>query len=126
MPDKTKVLIVDDDPAICDSVKAILEGNGYLAATALSGREGIEKFRAFAPDIVLCDMMMEDVDAGAKVARIMRAERPGVPLFLLSTIGDAAAMTVGAAELGFNGVFQKPVDFDRLLAVLAMHGRPAK
>lgn len=126
MPDKTRVLIVDDDPAICDSVKAILEGNGYATATALSGREGVDKFRSFRPDVVLCDMMMEDVDAGAKAAKVMRAERPGVPLFLLSTIGDASAVTVGAAELGFNGVFQKPVDFDRLLAVLAMHARPAK
>jgi CheY-like chemotaxis protein len=126
MPDKTKVLIIDDDPAICDSVKAILEGNGYKVATALSGRDGVERFRALRPDLVLCDMMMEDVDAGAKAAKIMRDERPGVPLFLLSTIGDAAAVTVGAAELGFNGVFQKPVDFDRLLAVLGMHARPSK
>jgi CheY-like chemotaxis protein len=126
MPVKTKVLIIDDDPAICDSVKAILEGNGYEVAAALSGRDGVERFRTLRPDIVLCDMMMEDVDSGAKAAKIMRDERPGVPLFLLSTIGDAAAVTVGAAELGFNGVFQKPVDFDRLLAVLAMHVRPSK
>ena len=70
-------------------------------------------------------MMMEDVDAGAEAAKIMRDERPGNS-FLLSTIGDAMAVTVGASELGFNGVFQKPVDFDRLLAVLVMYARTSK
>jgi len=71
------------------------------------------------PDIVLCDMMMEDVDAGAKVAKVLKDERPDVPVYLLSTIGDATARNINPADLGFNGVFQKPVNFDVLLSVLA-------
>ena len=63
-------------------------------------------------------MMMEDIDAGAKVAKIMKRERPEIPLFLLSTIGDATANTIGLGDLGFSGVFQKPVNFDLLLAVI--------
>ena len=49
MADKKKVLIIDDDPAICDSVKAILEGNGYEAATALNGRDGVERVQRSGP-----------------------------------------------------------------------------
>lgn len=115
----TKVLVIDDDPAICDSVKAILAANGYAVTAMLSGKDGLESFRNDPPDIVLCDMMMEDIDAGAKVAGMMKQEKPHVPVFLLSTIGDATARTAGLAELGFNGVFQKPVNFDQLLSVLA-------
>lgn len=123
MTDKKKVLIIDDDPAICESVKAILDGNGFEASSALSGKDGLAAFRQGHPDVVLCDMMMEDIDSGGQVTKIMRQERPETPVFLLSTIGDATATTVGLAEYGFSGVFQKPVNFDLLLAVL---GRYAK
>lgn len=123
MSDKKKILIIDDDPAICESVQAILEANGYETAVALSGKDGLAAFREMDPDIVLCDMMMEDVDAGAKVARIMKDERPGTPIFLLSVVGDATADTIGIYNAGFNGVFQKPVDFDLLLTVLAKQGK---
>jgi CheY-like chemotaxis protein len=121
MPDKTKVLVIDDDPAICVSVKAILEASGYEVFTALSGKDGLELFRQVKPDLVLCDMMMEDIDAGAKVAGVIKKERPELPVFLLSTIGEATARTIGLDELGFNGVFQKPVNFDLLLSVLEKH-----
>jgi DNA-binding NtrC family response regulator len=119
MAAKKKVLVIDDDPAICESVQAILDANGYEAAYALSGSEGLASFRAMEPAAVLCDMMMEDIDAGVKVAQVMREEKPGIPIFLLSTIGDATAETVGIYNLGFSGMFQKPVDFDLLLSVLA-------
>ena len=123
MADKKKVLIIDDDPDICESIKAILDGNGFEASTALSGKEGLAAFRRGNPDIVLCDMMMEDIDAGGQVTKIMRRERPATPVFLLSTIGDATASTVGLDAFGFSGVFQKPVNFDLLLTVI---GRYAK
>jgi CheY-like chemotaxis protein len=124
MAEKKKVLIIDDDPAICESVKAILDGSGFQAEYALSGKEGLEAFRKSAPDIVLCDMMMEDIDAGAKVAKVMKKERPDIPLFLLSTIGDATANTIGLGDLGFSGVFQKPVNFDLLLTVIGRLAGP--
>ena len=121
MPDKTKIMVIDDDQAICVSVKAILEASGYEVFTALSGKEGLELFHQVRPDVVLCDMMMEDIDAGAKVAGVIKKEQPELPVFLLSTIGDATARTIGLDELGFNGVFQKPVNFDLLLSVLEKH-----
>ncbi|MDI6698553.1 MAG: response regulator [Candidatus Saccharicenans sp.] len=121
MSEQTKVLVIDDDPAICISVKAILEASGYQTFTALSGKEGLDLFRQINPDLVLCDMMMEDIDAGAKVAKVIKEERPELPVFLLSTIGEATARTIGLDELGFNGVFQKPVNFDLLLSVLDKH-----
>jgi len=121
MSAKKKVLIIDDDPAICDSVKAILDANGYETAVALSGKDGLAAFRQMKPDLVLCDMMMEDIDAGVKVAKAMKDESPGTPIFLLSTVGDATANTIGIYNLGFSGVFQKPVDFDLMLSVIAKH-----
>jgi len=123
MSAKMKILVIDDDPAICESVQAILEADGYETAFALSGKDGLTSFREMRPDIVLCDMMMEDIDAGVKVTSLMKEERPGIPIFLLSTIGNATADTVGIYNLGFKGVFQKPVDFDLLLSVLAKQSK---
>jgi two-component system alkaline phosphatase synthesis response regulator PhoP len=113
-----KVLVIDDDPVICDSLKAVLDATGFEAVTALSGKDGLKAFRAHKPDVVLCDMMMEDLDAGAKVAKTMRQERRDLPIFLLSSIADATAETMDFGSLGFSGIFQKPVKFDLLLAVL--------
>ncbi|MBN1531544.1 MAG: response regulator [Spirochaetes bacterium] len=121
MADKKKVLIIDDDPAICDSVKAILDGNGFDTKVALSGKDGLEVFKSAKPDIVLCDMMMEHIDEGAKVAKIIKEENKDIPVFLLSSIGDATANNIGLSDLGFNGVFQKPVNFDLLLSVIGRY-----
>ena len=118
MSDKKKILVIDDDPAICESMKAVLEANGFAAETALSGMEGLEAFGRVKPDAVQCDMMMEDVDSGIRVAKVMRSKRADVPIFLLSTIGDATAGALDLGGLGFDGVFQKPVDFDMLLSSL--------
>ena len=98
MTDKKKVLIIDDDPAICESVQAILDAEGFQTAAALSGKDGVTVFRAWKPDIVLCDMMMEDLDAGAKAAGSCARSGPDVPIFLLSSIGDATTDTIGFGE----------------------------
>ena len=118
MTNAKKILIIDDDPAILDSVKAILDSNGYLCFTALNGQDAISLFNKENPNVVLCDMMMESIDEGAKIAKVIKTESPDTPVFLLSSIGDATANTISPAELGFNGVFQKPVNFDLLLSVI--------
>lgn len=111
-----KILIIDDDPDICDSIKAILTANGFEAVTALSGKEGIDAANSSKPDLILCDMMMERIDAGTKVAQEIKKSNPSLPIYLLSSIGQATATTIEVDKLGFNGVFQKPVNPDHLLS----------
>lgn len=113
-----KILIIDDDPDICDSIKAILTANGFEAVTALSGKEGIDAAASTKPDLILCDMMMERIDAGTKVAQEIKKSNPSLPIYLLSSIGQATATTIEVDKLGFNGVFQKPVNPDHLLSTI--------
>jgi len=115
MPDK-KILVIDDDPDILESILAILQSEGYNVVTAVDGKEGLEKFKSSKPDLVLCDMMMERVDAGSKVAEMIRKEDKKTPVYLLSSIGNATAGNISIDELGFNGVFQKPVNPENLLS----------
>jgi DNA-binding response OmpR family regulator len=112
---KYKILVIDDDPEILDSMKLILEKSGYSIATAGSGKEGVEKFKKKNPDLILCDMMMEKVDSGVRVAKEIKKISPGVPIYLISNIGSATAYNVDINKLGLKGVFQKPVDLDLLL-----------
>ncbi len=118
MSDKKVILVIDDDPDILDSIKAILGANGFEVETAMSGKEGTEKVKSVNPDLVLCDMMMERIDAGTKVAQDIRKSHPDMPVFLLSSIGSATATNIDIDKLGFSGVFQKPVDPDNLINVV--------
>lgn len=114
MSDK-KILVIDDDPDILESISAVLSSEGFNVLTAIDGVVGVEKFKSEKPDLVLCDMMMEKVDAGSKVAEMIRKEDSETPVYLLSSIGNATASNISVTELGFTGVLQKPVDPDTLI-----------
>ncbi|NMB64532.1 MAG: response regulator [Spirochaetes bacterium] len=118
MANKKIILVIDDDPDILDSIKAILSANGFDVVTAMSGKEGIDAVASSKPDLILCDMMMERIDAGTKVAQEIKKSNPSIPIYLLSSIGTATATNIEIDKLGFNGVFQKPVNPDNLVATI--------
>ena len=110
-----KILVIDDDPDILQSISAVLDSEGFDVITAIDGNDGFEKFEIEKPDFVLCDMMMERVDSGIRVAELIRKQNSSVPLYLLSSIGNATAGNINIADLGFNGVMQKPVNPEILI-----------
>ncbi len=118
MAGKKLVYIIDDDPDILDSITAILKGEGFDTATAMSGEEGLEKLKSIKPDLILCDMMMERIDAGTKVAQDIRKNNKNIPIYLLSSIGSATASNIEIDKLGFDGVFQKPVNPATLVSTI--------
>ncbi len=118
MADMKKILVIDDDPDITDSIVAILTAAGFEAHSASDGNEGIDAVERLKPDLVLCDMMMEQIDAGTKVAGKIREKDTELPVYLLSSIGAATAGNIELDRLGFNGVFQKPVSPDHLVATI--------
>jgi DNA-binding NtrC family response regulator len=123
MADKKKILIIDDDPDITDSIKTILVANGFETYTASDGKDGLDAVERVKPDLVLCDMMMEQVDAGSKVAHEIRKKHAKLPVYLLSSIGTATSMNVEIEKLGFSGMFQKPVYPDQMVKAIkkALH-----
>ena len=116
MADKKLILVIDDDADIIDSIKMILEKNGFAVATALSGHDGIDAAMNRKPDLILCDMMMEKIDSGNKVAEELMRKGIDAPVFLLSSIGAATAAHIDVESLGLNGYFQKPVHPERLVS----------
>ncbi len=115
---KKLILVIDDDVDILDSMKVILEANGYNTLTASTSVEGLNLYKTKKPDLILCDMMMEHIDEGVHIAKEIRNTSKDVPLFLLSSIGDATANNIDLSFIGYNGVFQKPVNPDSMISVI--------
>lgn len=115
--DKPLILYVDDDPDYRFAMRQMIEANGMRMAEAGDCEEGLRVCKESAPDLIILDLMMEEVDSGVSLLRRLRAEGISTPVWLLSSMGDAMAMTTSADDLGFVGVLQKPLEERALLSI---------
>ena len=109
----TKILMIDDDLNICESVKLYLEHEGYEVKTANDGVQGVEAFKLYSPDIVLLDIMMPKKD-GWQVCREIR-EISSVPIMMLTAKGEVFDKVL-SLELGADDYLIKPFDIRELSA----------
>jgi len=107
------VLIVDDDDAIADSLREVLEMEGLDPITAHDGSEGLVTFERHHPDLVVADVMMPVLDGPAMVRAIRGAQGGStVPVILMS----AAHGLPGRTELPAHDAFlEKPFQVDAFL-----------
>lgn len=114
--DAPRVLIVDDESGILDSLRILLKTEGFIPITAHGGRQGIERLPELRPDIVLTDVRMPDV-SGVQVLSTARQVDPDVPVILMT----AQATLQSAMQAVNEGAFyyiQKPFRNDELIAIL--------
>ncbi len=127
-----KILIVDDDRDLVETLTQVLQTRGYATAAAYRGADGLRAVLAEKPDLVVLDVMMETDTAGFEVADQIRSTRPGsryaavrdVPLVILTAIGQVtnSRFSLDPSDSFLPGVeafLTKPVDVDELLAVIA-------
>lgn len=115
---KPVILYVDDDQDFLDSMRAILEANGYVMEEAISAEVALRKFKAERPDLIIIDLMMEEVDSGISLVKDLRLLQNTAPIYMLSSAGDQLNLATNYAELGLDGVFQKPIQPKLLLKTL--------
>ena len=109
----TKILVIDDDPNICEAIKLYLEKEFYEVNAAHDGAEGVEAFKSYAPDLILLDIMMTKKD-GWQVCREIR-EISSVPIIMLTAKGEVFDKVLGL-ELGADDFMTKPFDMKELSA----------
>ncbi|MBR2931034.1 MAG: response regulator transcription factor [Clostridia bacterium] len=109
----TKLLIVDDDPNICDMLKIYFENEGYKVKTANDGIDGLNTFKLCDPDLVLLDIMMPHKD-GWQVCREIREISPK-PIIMITAKGEVFDKVLGL-ELGADDFIVKPFDMKELSA----------
>ena len=107
------VLVVEDEPALAETVQYSLEREGFRVSVAADGNRALERFRSDQPSIVLLDLMLPEL-AGLDVLRIMRGEST-VPIVIV-TAKDAEADKVAGLELGADDYVTKPYSPRELVA----------
>ena len=111
--EKTKVLVIDDEKVVLDSVNKILADEGYDVETNLSGREGLKEALNSDYDIVLTDIMMPDI-GGMKVLRDIKRKKPSLPVVMITGYASVKS-SVQAMKLGAADYVEKPFTPDQLI-----------
>ena len=107
------VLVVEDDPNISQLLQLSLEKEGYAVTVAYDGGQGLTKFRAIKPDLVLLDVMMPVMDGWA-VCRAIRAENQ-TPIIMLTAKGETDDKVSGL-KAGADDYITKPFEMREVLA----------
>ena len=111
---RQRVLIVDDDHEIVESVRFALEANGYEVLVARDGNQGLAMAEREDPDLVVLDMMMPK-RSGFLVLEKLRRSRP-VPLrVIMITANEGSRHKAYAEMLGVDDYIRKPFAMDRLM-----------
>jgi len=111
-----RVLVVDDDRAVRESLRRSLAFNGYDVHLASDGAEALAGIGAIAPDVVVMDVMMPKLD-GLEATRALRAAGNDVPVIVL-TARDAVGDRVEGLDAGADDYLTKPFALEELLARL--------
>jgi DNA-binding response OmpR family regulator len=110
---KPRILIVDDERAIVESLRYALEKEGYEVLEAGEGGEALELARRSSPDLVLLDIMLPGM-SGFEICRVLRQES-SVPILMLTARGDEPDRVVGL-DLGADDYITKPFSLREVLA----------
>ena len=106
------ICIVDDEPAILNTLSSILEEEGYQVTIAKTGREALAVIQKEPPNLVLLDIWLPELD-GLEVLIHIREQFPTVPVILMSGHGSAET-AVKAIKLGAYDYLEKPLDLEKV------------
>ncbi|RIK41712.1 MAG: DNA-binding response regulator [Chloroflexi bacterium] len=108
-----KILVVEDEPALLDTLEYSLQRQGYDVSIAADGLKALEVARQVQPDLVVLDVMLPNLD-GYEVCRILRQET-SAPIIMLTARADEVDKVVGL-EVGADDYLTKPFSMRELLA----------
>ncbi len=111
-----KILVIDDEKSIRNTLKDILETEEHEVMTAEDGAGGLELYRSDKFDVVLCDIKMQEMD-GMEVLEKIIEDPQDVPVIMISGHGDIE-IAVDAIKKGAFDFLEKPLDLNRLLITI--------
>jgi two-component system nitrogen regulation response regulator NtrX len=111
-----KILVIDDEKSIRNTLKDILETEEHEVMTAEDGAGGLELYRSDKFDVVLCDIKMQEMDGMEVLEKIME-DPQDVPVIMISGHGDIE-IAVDAIKKGAFDFLEKPLDLNRLLITI--------
>ncbi len=109
-----KILVVEDNKELNNTLKEILELNGYYVDTVFDGEEALEHMKMYDYDAVILDIMLPKID-GFKVCQIVRERNDDTPILML-TAKDTTQDKVKGLDIGADDYLVKPFEIEELLA----------
>jgi DNA-binding response OmpR family regulator len=123
----SRILVIEDDPAIARGLVYNLKFEGHEAVTAADGETGYRMIREAKPDLVILDLMLPKL-GGYELCRRARAEGVGIPILILTARGEEADRVLGL-DLGADDYMTKPFPVRELMArvrALLRRAQPAR
>jgi len=113
--DRTRILVIDDEPNIVQTLKDRLEMNDYQVFTAGNGQEGLDVFEREQPDVILLDVIMPIMD-GLAMLEALRARPDGGDVSVIMLTARSQAQDIARAnDAGIDDYIVKPFDLSELL-----------
>ena len=117
-----RILIIDDDPDITESMRVVLENEGYEVDNAIDGADGMRGIKAARPDLIILDVMMTTAEEGFDISRSLKKnpEYKNIPILMLTAVKQKTGLdfkSVAGDEtwLPVEDFLDKPVKPDVLL-----------
>jgi DNA-binding response OmpR family regulator len=117
--ERTRVLIVDDEPSVGDALKLVLESSGYEVVLVTKGLDGIDEARTRTFGFSVVDLYLTDI-SGFQVISNLRNLQPQIPILLITAHGSPQVFDE-AKRLGAVGALAKPFHPSELLKVIDSH-----
>ncbi len=119
----SEILLVDDDPAVLEGLRRVLESDGWSVTVASSGEEALYRLQRSQPGLMITDLSMAGVN-GWDLLFHERLQHPELAVFVITALPVSA---IGGAERFAQEFFQKPVDLDAMLDAVGRYlGRPKR
>ena len=118
-----KVLVVDDEPDLVETVRFPLEMEGYRVLVSYNGEDGLNQARRESPDLIILDLMLPKLD-GYKVCRLLKFDEKyrHIPILMLTAKAQEKDRLLGK-ETGADGYMTKPFDIDQLMEKVKVYLR---
>jgi PAS domain S-box-containing protein len=117
------VLVIDDDPTVCDLIRRTLEKDGYRVAWANSGAEGLQMAQALRPDAITLDVMMPGMDGWAVLGRLKSdPQLSEIPVVMVTMLDEKRI----GYSLGASDYLTKPIDRTRLASIIEKYRKPTR
>ena len=113
-----KILIVDDEQDIVESLKFVLAGNDYTCYCAYNGEDGLNMARELMPDLIILDVMMPRIN-GYKISRLLKfdSKYKDIPILMITARSQEEDKLIGE-ETGADEYITKPFDLDEVLEIV--------
>ena len=110
-----KILIVDDEQDIVESLKFVLEANDYTCYSAYNGEDGLRLAKEIVPDLMILDVMMPQIN-GYKISRLLKfdAKNKNIPILMVTARSQDEDKLIGE-ETGADEYITKPFEIDELV-----------